>query len=212
MLVDFSQASLWLALSSITFNPLVWNVAARHEHHTRWLTKLCGGARQGCYAIAVAIFTMGLLRDALYSQALSDQPTAPWLGNALVRLIAGLLFVSGMTFVASSTYALGITGTFLGDYFGILMSERVTGFPFNVLENPMYVGSTLSFLGTALWHAKPTGLLITAYVWLVYWVALQFEGPFTAMIYANASKGKKSSSAQQSDATGGKKIMKKKKL
>lgn len=40
---------------------------------------------------------------------------------------------------------------FIGDYFGILMDERVTGFPFNVCENPMYVGSTLNFLATALW-------------------------------------------------------------
>ncbi|KAJ2742576.1 Phosphatidyl-N-methylethanolamine N-methyltransferase [Coemansia sp. BCRC 34301] len=188
MLVDFSQASLWLVLASITFNPTAWNVAARREHHTRWLTKLCGGAQQGCYTIAVSIFTLGILRDALYNQALNDQPAAWWLDNGAVRLVAGLLFMSGMTFVVSSTYALGITGTFLGDYFGILMKKRVTGFPFNVLENPMYVGSTMSFLGTALWHAKPAGLLVTSYVWLVYWVALQFEGPFTSMIYANAQK------------------------
>ncbi|KAJ2879496.1 Phosphatidyl-N-methylethanolamine N-methyltransferase [Coemansia aciculifera] len=208
MLVDFSQASFWLALLSITFNPAAWNVAARQEHHTRWLTKLCGGAKQGCYAIAAAIFSMGLIRDALYGQALNDQPTASWLDNSLVRLVAGTLFFSGMTFVATSTYALGITGTFLGDYFGILMSERVTGFPFNVLDNPMYVGSTMSFLGTALWHAKPAGLLITAYVWLVYSVALQFEGPFTAMIYANASSKTKTQAVVNDD----KKKMKKKKL
>ncbi|KAJ2818276.1 Phosphatidyl-N-methylethanolamine N-methyltransferase [Coemansia furcata] len=188
MLVDFTQASLWLALACITFNPTAWNVAARREHHTRWLTNLCGGARRGCYAIAVAIFSMGIIRDALYSQALNDQPTAAWLDNSLVRLVAGLLFAGGMIFVTTSMYALGITGTYLGDYFGILMKERVTGFPFNVLDNPMYVGSTLSFLGTALWHAKPAGLLITAHVWITYWIAMQFEGPFTAMIYANANK------------------------
>ena len=41
-------------------------------------------------------------------------------------------------------------GTFLGDYFGILMKEKVTGFPFNVLDNPMYVGSTLLFLAHSL--------------------------------------------------------------
>ena len=32
------------------------------------------------------------------------------------------------------------------------MDHRVEGFPFNVLENPMYVGSTLCFLATALWY------------------------------------------------------------
>ena len=54
----------------------------------------------------------------------------------------------------TSTLALGITGTFLGDYFGILMDKRVEGFPFNVLENPMYVGSTLCFAATALWCVR----------------------------------------------------------
>jgi len=49
-------------------------------------------------------------------------------------------------------WALGITGTYLGDYFGILMDARVTGFPFNVLENPMYIGSTMNFLGISLWY------------------------------------------------------------
>ncbi|KAF5354243.1 hypothetical protein D9756_006994 [Leucocoprinus leucothites] len=39
--------------------------------------------------------------------------------------------------------------------------------PFNVLENPMYVGSTLCFLATALLYEKPAGVLITLYVWAV---------------------------------------------
>jgi methylene-fatty-acyl-phospholipid synthase len=38
----------------------------------------------------------------------------------------------------------------LGDYCDILMDEKVTGFPFNVVDNPMYNGSTMVFLGIAL--------------------------------------------------------------
>ena len=66
-------------------------------------------------------------------------------------LVPAALFALGQTFVVTSTWALGITGTFLGDYFGILMDHRVEGFPFNVLRDPMYVGSTLCFAATALW-------------------------------------------------------------
>ncbi|KAI8321518.1 phospholipid methyltransferase [Martensiomyces pterosporus] len=193
-LVDFSKASLWLSLASIAFNPTFWNIAARQEYRTHWITRLFNGDKyKGCYAIATTIFSLGIIRDLLFNRALSEQPTLPLLNNAFVQLVALLLFASGMTFVTTSTYMLGITGTFLGDYFGILMDERVTGFPFNVLDNPMYVGSTLSFLGTSLWYAKPAGLLVTAYVWLVYHVALQFEGPFTAMIYANRDNQKSTS-------------------
>jgi len=49
-----------------------------------------------------------------------------------------------------------VTGTFLGDYCGILLDAKITGFPFNVLDNPMYVGSSMSFLGTSLWY-DPAG-------------------------------------------------------
>ncbi len=81
----------------------------------------------------------------------------------------------GNILVLSSTWALGITGTYLGDYFGILMDAPVTGFPFNVTGAPMYYGSTMSFLGTALLYARPAGVLLTGEVLLVYWVALGFE-------------------------------------
>lgn len=37
-----------------------------------------------------------------------------------------------------------------GDYFGILKEARVTTFPFNILDNPMYWGSTANYLGWAL--------------------------------------------------------------
>ena len=66
-------------------------------------------------------------------------------------IVPAVLFSLGQLFVVTSTWALGITGTFLGDYFGILMDHRVEGFPFNVLRDPMYVGSTMSFAATALW-------------------------------------------------------------
>ena len=39
---------------------------------------------------------------------------------------------------------------FPGDHFGIYLDAKVTSFPFNVLEHPMYTGATLNFLGSAL--------------------------------------------------------------
>lgn len=92
--------------------------------------------------------------------------------------------------VVTSTWALGITGTFLGDYFGILMDDIVTGFPFNVTDAPMYYGSTMSFLGTALLYGKPAGILLTGWVLIVYLVALQYENPFTAGIYEKREKAR----------------------
>lgn len=68
------------------------------------------------------------------------------------------------------------------------MDDMVTGFPFNVTSAPMYYGSTMSFLGTAIWFGKPAGILLTVEVLVVYLLALKFEDPFTAGIYAKREK------------------------
>ncbi|KAF9444641.1 phospholipid methyltransferase [Macrolepiota fuliginosa MF-IS2] len=181
---SFDKKSLLISLASITFNPVAWNIVARNEYHNKTITRIFNkNPYNGCYFLAFLIFSFGILRDSLYHQALADQPSVPILPEPYATYIPIALFALGQLFVVTSTWALGITGTFLGDYFGILMDYRVTGFPFNVLNDPMYVGSTLCFLATALWYEKPAGLLITLYVWIVYVIALRFEGPFTAMIY-----------------------------
>ncbi|ORX58948.1 phospholipid methyltransferase [Hesseltinella vesiculosa] len=189
--IDFSQPTFYYALANILFNPIYWNILARAEYRSHILTRLAGGsAFFGCAVLAVSIFSLGIFRDYLYHEALAVQPTLALLDTDLVKAIAAVCFTVGSTFVVSSMWALGFTGTYLGDYFGILMKERVTGFPFNVTDDPMYTGSTLSFLATALWYASPAGLLLTFVVHVVYRVALAFEGPFTAQIYANKDKKK----------------------
>lgn len=147
-----------------------------------------GNAQTACYALAATIFSLGLLRDGLYERALRHQPSHPLLETDLAKYLAYAFIATGNILVLSSTYALGITGTFLGDYFGILMDDMVTGFPFNVTDAPMYYGSTLSFLGTALLYGKPAGILLTGWVLAVYLVALQYENPFTASIYEKREK------------------------
>lgn len=192
--VDLSQPSFWVAVGCIVFNPTFWNTAARLEYSNQTLTKFAGGnARYGCYGLAVTIFFLGLFRDALYERALRAQPSHPALLGFVSQSLAVGLVLSGNVLVLSSMWALGVTGTYLGDYFGILMDHIVTGFPFNVTASPMYYGSTMSFLGTALWYGKPAGIVLSVIVLVVYKIALAFEDPFTAEIYAKREReqGKK---------------------
>lgn len=159
------------------------------EYHNKLLTNLFGGnSKAANYGLAAAIFSLGLVRDWLFKTAISEQPSHPLLDSIYTQAAAFTLFAAGNTLVITSTYRLGIRGTFLGDYFGVLLEEMVTGFPFNVSSAPMYVGSTLSFLGTSLYYGKPAGLLLTLWVYLVYVVALRFEDPFTAGIYAKRDR------------------------
>jgi methylene-fatty-acyl-phospholipid synthase len=162
-----------------------YSIVARREYRTHFLTRIFGGnAKLACYALAATIFSLGLVRDAFYEAALRHQPSHPALQGDLPRYIGYALIAVGNILVISSTWALGITGTFLGDYFGILMDHMVTSFPFNITDAPMYNGSTMSFLGAALVYGKPAGIMLTAWVYFVYQVALAFENPFTAGIYA----------------------------
>jgi Phospholipid methyltransferase len=51
----------------------------------------------------------------------------------------------------------------------------------------MYIGSTMCFAAGALWFERPAGLLITAYVYIVYIIALRYEGcvfywPFAGIV------------------------------
>lgn len=142
------------------------------EYHTHFLTKIFRSPYYGCYALALTIFGIGVFRDHLYNEALSKQPIYPPIHQPY---IAYGLIAAGNLLVLSSMWALGITGTYLGDYFGILMDEKVEGFPFNITGAPMYWGSTCSFLGVALLRGRLAGLLLTAEVFLMYYFALRYE-------------------------------------
>jgi len=116
-----------------------------------------------------------------------DQPTVA-LGEQLqsaANIAAYVLSTAGTILVLTSFYRLGITGTYLGDYFGILMDEMVTGFPFTILANPMYVGTTMNFLAGALWLASPAGALVTVWVYFVYMAAISFEEYVCARPHSN---------------------------
>lgn len=56
------------------------------------------------------------------------------------------------------------------------MSHRVTGFPFDILTDPMYIGSFMTHLGTALWYQSPAGVVLSLWVLAVYQIALRYEG------------------------------------
>ncbi|KAJ5086357.1 Phospholipid methyltransferase [Penicillium alfredii] len=197
--VDLSSQSLLWSAASITFNPIFWKYVltfSLSQYRNHFLTRIFGGAYNGCYFLAFAIFSLGILRDHLYQVALDEQP---FYAPVHQPILGGALFAIGSVLVLSSMWALGVTGTYLGDYFGILMDAPVTGFPFNVTGSPMYWGSTLNFLGVALYKGKVAGLLLTAQVFVLYWFALKWEDPFTSEIYAKRERerSKKQGSKKQ---------------
>jgi methylene-fatty-acyl-phospholipid synthase len=194
--IDIREPSLWISVGTILFNPIYWNVVARNEYRHRTLTSVIGSKYVACGMFSVTVFVLGLIRDSLFLQAILNQPHGhEMLTSMQASALALLIFSVGSVLVASSMYTLGVYGTYLGDYFGILFSERITGFPFNVVAHPMYYGSSMCFLGTALWYGSPLGIILSAFVLAVYVVAgVGFEEKFTNDIYAK--KSTKSSKAK----------------
>ncbi len=86
-----------------------------------------------------------------FQMAVNRQSSSAFLFEVpLIDVVANLCFVVGSVLVGSSMWRLGVTGTYLGDHFGILLKQRITSFPFSVAEHPMYYGATLCFLSYAL--------------------------------------------------------------
>ncbi|XP_029068923.1 phosphatidylethanolamine N-methyltransferase isoform X6 [Monodon monoceros] len=123
---------------------------ARWEHKTRKLSGAFGSPHLACCTLGGAILLLNVLRSHCFTQAMRSQPRMQSLDNPLAYRTGLALLGVGGVFVLSSFLALGFTGTFLGDYFGILKETRVTTFPFSILDNPMYWGSTANYLGWAI--------------------------------------------------------------
>lgn len=190
--VNFHDWQFQFAALTIVLAPLLWNILARMEYKTRFLTKLmCGNKYWGCYLIAIYVFAFSSYRDYQFSLALESQPTLKFFDHIGFQVAAAILFAVGGILVVSSMWALGLTGTYLGDYFRIYMKERVTSFPFNIVNNPMYDGATLIFTAHALYHRSFAGLLLAALVLVVYRIAILFEEPFTGFIYSQKEKEEK---------------------
>ncbi|XP_034049635.1 phosphatidylethanolamine N-methyltransferase isoform X2 [Thalassophryne amazonica] len=181
--INFQDSSFCIAVVTIMFNPFFWNVVGRWEHRTRRLSRLFGSSHLACYCLAVVIILLNVYRSHSMMVVMTAQPRWGVLARTDVFYMGLAVLTVGTVLVVSSFLALGFTGTFLGDYFGILMEEKVTGFPFSIMENPMYWGSTANYLGLALIGASPVGLILTALVAASYKVAIIFEGPFTKHIY-----------------------------
>lgn len=191
-----NQVPIALAALGIAASPTIWNIVARNEYRKHTLERIFRGKQQGCYALAAWIFFSSLFRDHLFHKAItanSHLVLTQEAGAKKALQVAGIASAaSGMILVASAYYRLGITGTYLGDYFGILMKERVVSFPFSHFNDPMYLGSFLTFLGISLRENSAVGVGLSVWVKIVYDISTKyFEGPFTTKIYENAAEDAK---------------------
>jgi len=108
-----------------------------------------------------------------YHAALEDQPRLQLLPEKYATTFPVALIGIGQLFVLTSTWALGVTGTFLGDYFGILMDHRVEGYVLSLcfpckfyIDIP--IDSPSMFCATQCMLVAPCALLVVPCGMLFY--------------------------------------------
>lgn len=186
---DFVQNKKALvACVIVMINPLFWNVVSRYEYKTHTLSRALGGPKRGCAALAACILSLNYLRTATFHKTVDQYGYWEPLNNTFVEAFGYFIVAVGAILVIASSWKLGFFVSFMGDYFGLLLKSKVTGFPFNVVSDPMYFGSGLVYLGLSLQHASLVGLVLTACIAMSYAIAVRFEGPFTSQIYKDRNK------------------------
>ena len=124
------QWDFWMAVLCAAVNPIYWNVVARLEYYTHSWSRVFCGTKYSIWILAASILSLNTIRTTAFHQAVEKGPKSEMLGSHPAISALGLALIClGALFVCTSFWKLGFYGTFLGDYFGILMSERVTGFP-----------------------------------------------------------------------------------
>lgn len=186
--MNFKNPYLWLCVIHIMFNVLYWNVTSTIQYKTKFFTKLFG-KKLAIYLHSISIFLQGLSRNFLFKYVCeTSNKYEPLLDNQLVTILAYLILTVGVILVSTSTLRLGIIGTYNGDAYGYLMSGIVTSFPYNFFDAPMYFGSTLNFLYCAVLNRSIVGLVLSAFVGVVYYTGTIFEDKLTSKIYSDAAR------------------------
>jgi methylene-fatty-acyl-phospholipid synthase len=136
---------------------------------------LFGDKKRAVYIHTIIIFSFGLSRDFLYKYVVNTSNFFPLIDNQYMTYIGYMILLIGIILVSSATYKLGLIGTFNGDAYGFLLPSIITSFPFNLFNAPMYLGSTLNFLGYAIINKSLTGIVLTILVGIVYFCGNIFE-------------------------------------
>lgn len=160
-------------------------MSGRLEHKHNLISRFFNGdKRRACIINGILILFFGFIRDWFYERALQDCHLSYSIRSVSLTYFGYALVGIGMSLVAAAYYRLGFLGTYLGDHFGILMKQKVEGFPFNVVSHPMYEGASMIFLGWGLIRRRISGIILSFWAYVVYMAMAKIvEEPFTNYIY-----------------------------
>jgi phosphatidylethanolamine/phosphatidyl-N-methylethanolamine N-methyltransferase len=197
--VDVTSTPVLRAVAVTVLAPVYWNGVSRLEYRTLFCSRLCGGSRMfALYIFATSILHLSAWRESLFAEILLHEVSDVALpGHPMLRAFGSSLVAYGTIISMAGFVQLGVRGTYMGEAFGYFCPRLLTTFPFDALEDPMYLGSSLAHLGAALRANSTPGIFVALVVSLTYWIAARvFEGPFTHELYKFQSRVTSASAPQ----------------
>lgn len=193
--LEFNNINVIIATIMVIICPVTWNLVARLEYYTKFFTRKCkGNNRLAADIFAHVLIEMGFFRNYMMKRALDNTYNMEFSKpvSTIMEFASIVSFIVGFLFVFGAYWRLGIHGIYYGDYFGILMKEKCSKFPYNISENPLYQGSQMLFASSVLWYKSPTGVYLLILLALMYQIAELLENPMTNIIYGSkVEEGKK---------------------
>jgi len=189
-LAEFTEIDSLLTAFMIFLCPVTWNVVSRLEFNTRIFSRIVGDKTIAADIMAHIYIEMGIFRNFMFYYLVTHHQSF-YVPESLVlpiKAFAAFLCVFGLIINLGVLYRLGIHGIYYADYFDILCPEKQTKWPYSQFEHPLYIGSTLIFIGDALINFSLIGLIYSAFAYFMYNIAGYLEAPYTNLIYSDENK------------------------
>lgn len=192
--INIEEPSFISSVCHAFLNFALWMIIPHLEFKYNIISKFTKGNK----GIANDFFSFflihtGALRNLYFNEAMKSGITVNYgsvLFNYLVEAIGMVLIGIGAIIIILTFYRMGIRGMYFGDHFGFFFSEKITAFPFSHMSNPQYNGTTIFFLGCALFYHSPSGIFLTLLTYVLYMILNVFESQKLEIFYPSTKKNK----------------------
>lgn len=184
-MIDFSERRFLDTLLYSMLSMLLWTLLPHLEFKYKLLSRLIGNNKdKAADFLAYFIIYSGTTRNYAFSEAILNNNKIDFgFWNYPIIAVGYVLMIIGLIIVAFSFYRLGLRGMYFGDHFGFLFKEKVVSFPYDVFDNPQYVGTCSFFTGLSFTHLSPAGIFLTLFINVTYSFLNHFESAKLAIFY-----------------------------
>jgi methylene-fatty-acyl-phospholipid synthase len=148
-----------------------------------------GDMGTACDFLAYYLIYIGTLRNHAFNEAVNNNIKISYgIFEVPIQIACYSAMAFGLVLLTMSFYRLGMRNMYFGDHFGFLFKERITSFPYNIVDDAQYVGTTFFFMGFSLCYHSPTGVFLTLVINVLYKVLSLVESSKLKEFYPDSSE------------------------